>query len=257
MRAFLSHSSADNVLAKKIYRFLRDQAVSVWFDRVELRPGDSLMAKIASGITSSDILLVLVTENSKKSPWVEKELAIALTKEVNGTGPKVIPILLTSCEIPTILADKIWIPIDQEGAGFAEIIPTIFRDSYILDLDLRSENLGLDLSNLKEDLHEYYRSDFNSIRVHIDNHNFNNKVKEIAERAIAIVEPAGFKDQIKRGSELFDIRLPMYWTNLSDLLAKLASEIFSHYGKNLDALEVATKSIDRTSIFSLRDVVVS
>jgi hypothetical protein len=180
MRAFLSHSCADNPLAKKIYRFLRDQAVSVWFDRIELRPGDSLITKIARGLTDSDILLVLVTENSKKSPWVEKEVAIALAKEVNRTGPKVIPILLKNCEVPTILADKIWIPIDQEGSGFTEIIPAIFRDSYILDLNLRSENLGLDLSNLREDLHEYYRSDFNSIRVRIDNHNFNNKVREIA-----------------------------------------------------------------------------
>jgi hypothetical protein len=136
------------------------------------------MTSIANGITESDYLLVLITENSKNSRWVEKEIAIALTKEVNGTGPKVIPILLKNCEIPTILADKIYVPIDKEGLGFAEIIPAIFRDSYILDLSLRPANLELDIPNLREDLHEFYRSNFNSIRIRIDNHNFNKKVRE-------------------------------------------------------------------------------
>ena len=37
MRAFLSHSSADKPLATQIYRAIRDQAVDVWFDRLEMR----------------------------------------------------------------------------------------------------------------------------------------------------------------------------------------------------------------------------
>jgi hypothetical protein len=43
----LKETSNDNTLTKKINRFLRDLAVPVWFDRIELRPGDSLMTKIA------------------------------------------------------------------------------------------------------------------------------------------------------------------------------------------------------------------
>ena len=103
MRAFLSHSSADKPLAATIYRSLRDEAVAVWFDRLELRPGDSLLKKIADGISGSDYLLALVTDNSKSSAWVEKEITIALTQEINGKGPKVIPLLLKGCDIPTIL----------------------------------------------------------------------------------------------------------------------------------------------------------
>jgi hypothetical protein len=78
-KVFLSHSSADNILAKRICRELRDQAVSVWFDRIELKPGDSLTSKIPQGIGNADALLVLVTESSKSSRWVEKEISIALT----------------------------------------------------------------------------------------------------------------------------------------------------------------------------------
>src|SRR5690349_908714 len=112
MRAFLSHSSADKPLATKIYRLLRDQAVSIWFDRLEMRPGDSLLKKIASGIHGADCLLVLVTDNSNRSPWVEKEVTIALTREVQNSGPIVIPLLLKGSEIPVVLADKIHIQVD-------------------------------------------------------------------------------------------------------------------------------------------------
>jgi hypothetical protein len=248
---FLSHSSADNDLAWKMYRWLRDRAVSAWFDRIELQPGDSLLSKIAAGITSADVLLVLVTKSSIRSPWVEKELSIALTQEVAGTGPKVIPLLARDCEIPTILADKLYISIDKEQSEFDELIPAIFRDSYILDITLHPQNLGLNISNLRDNLHDYYRSNFNSIRVRINNHDFNKKVSEIAEKTISAEDtPAPAIEQIKRKSTLFQIYLRIYWTNLSELLAQLASEVFTHFGKNLDALQVAMKSIDKTWQYS-------
>jgi hypothetical protein len=79
MKAFLSHSSADNALATRLFRFMHDQAVDVWFDRIELRPGDSLLGEIGAGIESADFLLALLTEKSVASPWVQKELTIALT----------------------------------------------------------------------------------------------------------------------------------------------------------------------------------
>lgn len=118
MQAFLSHSSADRPLAATIYRSLRDQAVSVWFDRMEMAPGDSLLKKIADGISNSDCVLVLVTENSKRSTWVEKEVSIALT----GAGPRLIPLLLRGCEMPSVLADKIYITVELNGNGIQDIV---------------------------------------------------------------------------------------------------------------------------------------
>lgn len=97
-----------------------------------MRPGDSLLKKIADGINNSDCLLVLVTDNSKKPPWVEKEITIALTQELNRTGPTIIPLLLQGCDPPTILADKIFITIDEDGSGSQDIISAIFRKSYTI-----------------------------------------------------------------------------------------------------------------------------
>lgn len=251
MRAFLSHSSVDKPLATKIYRNLRDQAVDVWFDRLEMRAGDSLLAKISEGIGKSEYLLVLVTENSKASAWVEKELSIALTQEINGTGPKVIPLLLRGCEIPTILADKIYVSIDERGRGIHEIFPTIFRDSYILDLRLNAEDLSCDVKTFQEELYEFTRSSFIDLHVRIDNQEFNQKVTSIVEQSAALPDlPPSVVDQINRVSGLFHIELPIYWANLSALIGKLITQIFTHYGRNMDAVKTATTSVVHSLSFA-------
>lgn len=252
MRAFLSHSSADNSLATRIYRFLRDQPASIWFDRVELRPGDSLLSRIAAGIGSSDALLALITETSKRSPWVTKEISIAVTQEVNGKGPRVIPLLVKGCEIPEILADKIYIPIEESQIEFSEIIPAIFRSSYFLDIVLQPADLEVDSGALRSSLHEYYRSKFESALVRFVNHDFNRKVIETARRSIEEFTTQEFEHrdavirQVSRAAESYDITLPLFWTNLSQLLAQTTSDLFDHFGKNLDALSVALKSITNT-----------
>ncbi|MCP5364111.1 MAG: toll/interleukin-1 receptor domain-containing protein [Hyphomicrobiales bacterium] len=247
MRAFLSHSSADKPLATKIYRALRDQAVSVWFDRIELRPGDPLLAKISEGIGSSDCLLVLVTETSKQSRWVEKEVSIALTKEVEGTGPKVIPLLLAGCSMPTMLADKIYITIDPDGGGIPDIIPAVFRDSFILDIPLTKESLECDYPILRQDLYEFIRSDLANIRLRIENRNFNRRVSDIAIKTAQYPDiPRQVTCQIKDISADFDLTLPIYWVNLAELLSRAFSNLFSDYGKNLDAVNVAAQFAQRT-----------
>lgn len=251
MRAFLSHSSVDKPLATIIFRLLRDQAVSVWFDRMEMRPGDSLLKKIADGISNSDCLLVLVTDNSKQSPWVEKETTIALTKELHDTGPRVVPLLLRGCEIPTILADKIYITVDQDGSGIQDIVSAVFRDSYILDIVMNPDDLEVDYQNLQDDLYEFTRTRYETLRVRIDNRNLNRKVAEIIDKAILLPGlPAPVIDQIKRVSASFRIELPIYWVNLAELLRRIFSQIFNHYGKNLDAVNVAVKSGKRTLQFA-------
>jgi hypothetical protein len=163
MKAFLSYSSEDKILGKKIYRWLRNQAVSVWYDRIELRPADSLIAKIEEGITNSDYLIVLITENSKRSHWVKKEISIALKSEKDLTGPKIVAVLVDKSCIPRRLSKNIYISIRNDDEDFPDIVPALFRDSYILDITMCPENLDLDQATLIESLEEYYRSRFTNI----------------------------------------------------------------------------------------------
>ncbi|ODS36219.1 hypothetical protein BEH94_05180 [Candidatus Altiarchaeales archaeon WOR_SM1_SCG] len=253
IKSFLSYSSADSVLADKIFRWLQNQAISVWFDKVKLRSGDSLLQKIATGISDSDFLIVLITENSVNSHWVMYELETALSREMSGKGPKVIPLRVRNTEIPTIIANKIYITIDENLSGIDEIIPAIFRESFILDISLSSNDLNLMVNDLKEKLHEYYRSDYKDLKVRICSHGFNEKITKIAESMIEEViqlgknDPGGYPPQvatqIRRKSDNFFITLPIFWCNLSYLLEISITEIFRHFGRNLDTLGIVSEFV--------------
>ena len=91
---FLSHNSQDNEFANRLAGDLSRNGVRVWIDEAEMKVGDSLIKSIQSGIEDMDFLAVILTPESVASPWVEKELNVALTKEIIGKSVAVLPILL-------------------------------------------------------------------------------------------------------------------------------------------------------------------
>lgn len=59
---FLSHSSADKTFVEKLAKDLEGVGVNVWFDKWEIKVGDSLTGKIEEGLQANDYLgLVLST----------------------------------------------------------------------------------------------------------------------------------------------------------------------------------------------------
>lgn len=105
---FLSHSSKDKFFAQKIAETLRLYGVTVWIDEAEIKIGDSLIDKISKAIDAVDYIAVLLSHNSVNSPWVQKELQIAMTKEIGEKTVIVLPILIEQCPIPPYLSDKLY-----------------------------------------------------------------------------------------------------------------------------------------------------
>jgi hypothetical protein len=107
-KAFLCHSTEDKNLVKQIGRALVDTGIEVWIDEAEINVGDSLIAKIASGIKNADCIIAFISSNSTGSPWVQKELEIAMTKEIVKRQVTVLPVILDDCDIPFFLIDKLY-----------------------------------------------------------------------------------------------------------------------------------------------------
>lgn len=105
---FLSHSWEDKFFARKLAEKLAEFGVDVWIDEAELKVGDSLIQKISEAIEKTEYVAVVLSHNSVASPWVQKELSIAMTQEIAGKKVKVLPILLEKCEIPEFLKDKLY-----------------------------------------------------------------------------------------------------------------------------------------------------
>lgn len=106
---FLAHSSADKRFVRRLAGDLLTSGVVVWFDEAEMLVGDSLIERIASGISASDYLGVILSPASVTSRWVQHEVEIALIREMKDGGPVVLPLLYRKCEVPSFLAPKLWL----------------------------------------------------------------------------------------------------------------------------------------------------
>lgn len=78
---FLSHSSIDKPFASKVYNELSNQGCQIWYDEYQINPGDVIHKKIYHGIENFDKLLLICSENSLNSWWVNDEIEKILAKE--------------------------------------------------------------------------------------------------------------------------------------------------------------------------------
>lgn len=125
---FLSHSWNDKFFARKLAERLREYGIKVWIDEAEIRVGDSIIRKISDAIKETDYVAVILSHNSVNSEWVQKELALAISREIAEEKIKVLPILLEKCPIPEYLKDKLYADFtDREkfDASFSKLLYAI------------------------------------------------------------------------------------------------------------------------------------
>ncbi|HLP55091.1 MAG TPA: toll/interleukin-1 receptor domain-containing protein [Fluviicola sp.] len=99
-RIFLSHSSLDKQFVRQINHRLIENGLSTWLDEAEIKIGDSLLRKISEAIDDIDFVLAFISENSIKSRWVELELEIAMTQQLDTGKVIVLPIFKDKVELP-------------------------------------------------------------------------------------------------------------------------------------------------------------
>ena len=68
---FLSHSSKDKPVVRKVAERLRKDGLSVWFDEWEIKPGASIPAKIEEGLEQSRVLVLCMSANAFGSDWAQ------------------------------------------------------------------------------------------------------------------------------------------------------------------------------------------
>lgn len=102
---FISYSSKDEDFAQLLYADLQREHVLCWFAPEDLKIGDKFRSRIDEAIRVYDKLLLILSENSIHSSWVETEVEAAFEKE-NKQGKTVLfPIRLDD---PVMDADQAW-----------------------------------------------------------------------------------------------------------------------------------------------------
>ena len=105
---FLSHSSKDKLFVTRLAIDLLKQGIPVWFDKWEIDIGDSLLKSIKNGISESMKLILVLSNSSLQSDWVNSEIKIGLAKEKLFGSPFLIPITIDDCEVPSLIADRVY-----------------------------------------------------------------------------------------------------------------------------------------------------
>jgi hypothetical protein len=91
---FLSYSSKDVSFATELHTRLRSQGVRCWKDSEDLKIGDKFQEEIEKAIRLQDKLLVVLSENSVNSTWVEREVEAAFEKEQRQRSVVLFPVRL-------------------------------------------------------------------------------------------------------------------------------------------------------------------
>lgn len=115
---FISHSSKDQEFAQKLAARLRRERVPVWYAPEDILPGEKIYDQVKKAIGTFDRLLVVLSEHSMKSNWVQTELSSALARETEEGARVLFPVALAS--IDTIRA---WECVDPDtGIDIAKVL---------------------------------------------------------------------------------------------------------------------------------------
>lgn len=102
---FISYSSKNQEFAERLHADLRSKNVRCWFAPEDLKIGDRLRPAFDEAIRIHDKLMVLLSESSVSSEWVEKEVETAFEKERREKRTVLFPIRLDHAVMET---DEAW-----------------------------------------------------------------------------------------------------------------------------------------------------
>jgi len=91
---FISYSSKDREFAERLYTDLQRKGVRCWFAPEDMKTGDKIRHRIDESIRLFDKLLLVLSQHSIASTWVEHEVEMALAKEQKVKRTVLFPIRL-------------------------------------------------------------------------------------------------------------------------------------------------------------------
>lgn len=119
---FLCHSSKDKPFVEKLANNLQQIGIKVWFDKYEIKVGESITRKINEGLKSHEYLGIILSPDSVNSEWVWGELGPKWYKQTTMKKIIVLPILYRDCTIPEILKDRKYADFRKDfNRGFEEL----------------------------------------------------------------------------------------------------------------------------------------
>lgn len=134
VRIFISYSTKDSIFVDKLVLDLTSFSTKIFYEKWKIKVGDSIVERINEALLSHDNLVIILSKNSVKSDWVQRELNSSLMRQLKDKSIKIKPALIEECEIPPLLSDIKYADFRLDyQKGFTSLI-----DSFEEDFDLLS-----------------------------------------------------------------------------------------------------------------------
>jgi hypothetical protein len=144
VRIFISHNAKDKEIARLLATLFTDRGVSVWFDKWEIKAGESITGGIGKGIEECDVFVLMWSAAAKASRWVDTETRAAIRKRVDDIKFRLIPVMLDDTALPTLVADYRGFTLDK-ASGLEDIVREICPDDSQIDVVARIQARFLEL----------------------------------------------------------------------------------------------------------------
>lgn len=93
---FISHATEDQVFAERLHADLQNKGVRCWFAPHDIQGGKKIHEQIDEAIRVYDRLLLVLSEASMNSAWVQAEIAKARKREVREQRRMLFPVSLVA-----------------------------------------------------------------------------------------------------------------------------------------------------------------
>jgi hypothetical protein len=119
-QVFISYSRRDLAFVNQLVSDLKETGMDVWHDLSGLEGGSRWRIEIQNAIQNSDYIIVVLSPDSVKSEWVEREYMYA-----ENLKKKVLPIMHRECELPLGFLNLNYI--DVQGENYSQNFGKITR----------------------------------------------------------------------------------------------------------------------------------
>jgi hypothetical protein len=123
---YLIHDVLEKPFARRLAIALSLAGATVWLDEAETGQfRNTLIRNIGKEILGDIYLAVILSPNSAGSDCVQREIELAMNREVAGLNITVLPLLYKNCVIPASMADKICADF-RDPANYTSMLRRVF-----------------------------------------------------------------------------------------------------------------------------------
>ncbi|MEM7132064.1 MAG: toll/interleukin-1 receptor domain-containing protein [Chloroflexota bacterium] len=138
---FVSHSSKDHEFAERLYADLQSRGVRCWYAPEDMKTGDRVRQTIFDQIRLHEKLLLVLSEQSLSSGWVEDEVDKALDEEKRHSKQMLFPIRLDNAVMET---DQAWAVKIRNQRHITDFTKWKHHDAYQQSFDRLTRDLKVE-----------------------------------------------------------------------------------------------------------------